>query len=129
PRLLVVQRAPAAIRWLDVFAESDGVRLDCGQDAQGVCDERHAITESAANPDTRLPRDPSRIFVDRMGFRFAYVPHLAGGALSLLALDGEGGPSLRAVVGDFYLADPFDDGVDLAGGFSVAQRPCDPARP
>ena len=129
PRLLVVQRGPAAIRWLDVFVRSNRLTFDCGQDARGVCDERHAITTSPANPDVRLPRDPSRVVVDRDGFRFAYVPHLLGGALSLVRLDGEAGPTLQAVVGEFYREDPFDDGLDLSGGFSVAHRPCDPINP
>jgi hypothetical protein len=129
PRLLVVQRSPAALRWLDVFVRAGGFSFDCGQDAQGVCDERHAITQSRSDPNIRLPRDPSRVIVDREGFRFAYVPHLLGGALSLVRLDGDSGPSLQAVVGEFYRVDPFDDGLDLAGGFSVAQRPCDPDDP
>jgi hypothetical protein len=129
PRLLVVQRAPAAIRWLDVFAGADRVRLDCGQDSAGICDDQHAIVQSRSNPDVRIPRDPSRVVIGTDGFRFAYVPHLLGGALSLLTLDGERGPSLRTVVSEFYREDPFEDGLELAGGFSVVQRPCDPARP
>jgi hypothetical protein len=128
-RLLVAQRAPAAIRWVDVLTGSDGLRFECGQDDRGVCNDRHAIVESSVNPDVRLPRDPSRVVIDTRGFRFAYVPHLFGGALSLVGLDGERGPSLRSVSGNFYRDDPFEDGVDMAGGFSVAQRACDLASP
>src|SRR5690606_25873188 len=74
-----------------------------------------------------LPPDPSRVMVDDGGFRFAYVPHLREGALSLLSLDGERGPELTTVVTNFFQEDPF--GLALSGGFAVAARPCDPADP
>lgn len=128
-RLLAVQRVPAAVRWMDAFVEADGVRIDCGQDPDGVCDDAHELVASIDDPDIRLPRDPSRVVLDREGFRFAYVPHLLDSAISVINLDGERGPELTAVQGDFYQPDPFDDGVDIAGGFSVAQRACDPQNP
>jgi hypothetical protein len=68
------------------------------------------------------------VFVDQGGFRFAYVPHLIDGSLSLIDLDGEFGPELSAVEREFYRTATFED-LDVAGGFAVAQRGCDPADP
>ncbi|MEX1364633.1 MAG: hypothetical protein AB1Z98_16015, partial [Nannocystaceae bacterium] len=74
------------------------------------------------------PGEPARITVDDQGARFAYVPHLLGGNLSLLALDGERGPELADVQGDFFREAPFED-EELIGGFAAAVLPCDVERP
>jgi hypothetical protein len=124
-RLLVPTRSPASITWIDVVAGSTGPRLDCGQDEQGICGDDHRITSS---PTVRLPGEPARVEVDEQGARFAYVPHLLGGALSLVALDGERGPELTDSEAEFFRTDPFED-EELAGGFGVASRACDPTRP
>lgn len=125
-RLLTVQRAPSEIVWFDVSIDDDGPALDCGVDFDGACDEVHRIRSALERPEIDLPDDPSRVVLDDQGYRFAYVPHLLGGAISLLALDGEIGPELVDVVGEFYRTDPFE-GTEYAGGFGVASRPCDPA--
>lgn len=124
-RLLVPTRSPASITWVDVLPGDDQPRLDCGQDEAGSCGEDHRIT---ASPDERLAGEPARVEVDEQGARFAYVPHLLGGTLSLLALDGERGPELADAEAEFFRTDPFEE-EELAGGFAVASRPCDPARP
>ncbi|HET6582018.1 MAG TPA: hypothetical protein VFG69_01200 [Nannocystaceae bacterium] len=126
-RLLVTQRQPPAIVWIDVQAGTDGPRLECGQQG-GVCDEAHTILAAPGVSGLELPGDPARVVVDPLGNRFAYVPHLLGASLSLVALDGDFGPELADVVEDFYHEGAMDD-LKLAGGFGIAVRPCDPAAP
>lgn len=125
-RLFTVQRAPAAVLWFDVDISGDRPTIDCGLGIDGGCDAAHTVVGSPNRPDLELPGDPSRIVLDDQGYRFAYVPHLLGASMSLLALDGEFGPELVDVVGEFFEADPFED-TDYSGGFGVASRPCDPA--
>ncbi len=126
-RLLVTQRAPAAIVWLDVLDDGDELRLECGQD-EGACDEAHTILGAPQREDVVLPGDPARVVVDPLGNRFAYVPHLLEASLSLVALDGDFGPELADVVDDFYREGAMDD-LKFAGGFGIAVRPCDPSAP
>ncbi len=127
-RLLLPQRAPAAVAWADVVTDGDRLRFDCGQDAFGLCDDVHQVRRSVEDGGTIGP-DPSRVKVDDQGFRFAYVPHLLGGQLTLLDLDGEDGPEITArTEDDFYREDSFDE-FDAAGGFAVASRACDPDDP
>ncbi|MGH1348101.1 MAG: YncE family protein [Nannocystales bacterium] len=123
-RLLLPQRAPAALAWVDVVPTSEGIDLDCGQDAFGVCDAQHQVRRS--EDAVGIGPDPSRVTLDDQGFRFAYVPHLLDGELTLIDLDGELGPEITARTdSEFYRADLFDE-FDAAGGFSVAARACDP---
>lgn len=124
-RLLVPTRSPASVTWVDVLPGAEHPILDCAQDDSGRCGEDHEIRASEGE---RLPGEPARVIVDDQGARFAYVPHILGGALSLLTLDGRRGPELTDAEGDFYQEDPFED-ESLAGGFSVAVRACDPERP
>jgi hypothetical protein len=124
-RLLVTTRSPASVTWIDVLPGTDEPRLDCAQNMAGVCGESHRITTSAR---ARLPGEPARVEIDEQGARFAYVPHLLGGNLSLVALDGQRGPELADVEPELFRKGPFEN-EDLAGGFAVASRPCDPARP
>ncbi len=127
-RVLTVQRIDPAIVWLDVVPGQGGPRFECGADPDESCDDIHTITAALDRPDLALPANPSRIAVDTTGYRYAYVPQLLGTSLSLVALDGEFGPELVDVVGDFYRDDPFE-ATEFAGGFGVASRPCDPADP
>ena len=122
-RLLIPTRSPPSVAWIDVFPDEGYLHVDCGQDELSRCDAAHAVTRHASDPQRSMPADPSRVFVDELGFRYAYVPHLRGGNLSLLALDGELGPELTDIAEEFYREDPFED-LDLAGGFSVAERAC-----
>ncbi len=124
-RLLLPQRAPAALVWVDVVPSAEGVTLDCGQDDFGTCDDAHQVRRSFEDAGALGP-DPSRVTLDDQGFRFAYLPHLLEGGLTLIDLDGERGPEITARSdSDFYREDPFD-AFDAAGGFSVAARACDP---
>ncbi len=124
-RLLVPTRSPASVTWIDVSMDGGPVLFECDQDDAGICGEGHVIQASGSE---RLPGEPARVKVDEHGARFAYVPHILGGSISLLALDGERGPELTDVQEDFFREDPFKDD-DLAGGFGVASRVCDPAQP
>lgn len=126
-RLLVPTRSPASVVWIDLLAGSDA-RLRCGQNDDGQCDEIHRVRASPFDPEERLARDPARIALDEAGFRFAYVPHLLGAQLSLIALDRDDGPELVDVDDEFFRVEPSEE-EDLAGGFAVAQRACDPLDP
>ena len=123
PRLLIPQRSPAAIAWIEISVGSGSIFFDCGQDQDGRCDEEHLLREPNGGVE-ELPPDPSRVVVDDQGFRFAYVPHLSAGALTLIGLDGDLGPELAWSEVGFFREDIFQTG--LSGGFSVASRPCDP---
>jgi len=123
-RLLIPSRVPASLWWVDVDADGAGISVDCAQDPEGHCAPSHAVDHLVDDPEQNLPQDPARIVLDEHAFRFAYVPHLLGGSLSLVALDGESGPELKDIQNDFFRDDPFED-FDAAGGFSVAQRACD----
>lgn len=123
-RLLISVRSPASVVWLDLVGGGAGASVECGQDDEGRCDDAHRIEQTGGGGQA-LPGDPGRISVGDVVSRFAYVPHLLGGAISLIALDGEAGPELVDVQGDFYREDLFD-ADDLSGGFAVAQRTCDP---
>lgn len=124
-RLLLPQRAPAALAWVDVVPNAEGVTLDCGQDDFGVCDAAHQVRRSTED-SAGIGPDPSRVTLDDQGFRFAYLPHLLDGELTLIDLDGELGPEITARTdNEFYREDLFEE-FDAAGGFSVAARACDP---
>lgn len=126
-RLLVPTRSPAAVVWLDVQPGSPP-RLRCGQNDDGECDDHHVIRSSPFDAEQQVGRDPARVEVDDQGYRFAYVPHLLGAQMSLLALDAENGPELVDVEDEFFKVEPAEK-EDLAGGFAVAQRACDPLDP
>jgi hypothetical protein len=125
-RLLIPARIPASLWWVDVDSDGGEISVDCAQDPEGHCAPSHAVDHLVDDPEEELPQDPARIVLDEQGYRFAYVPHLLAGSLSLLALDGEVGPELKDIESDFFREDPFED-FDAAGGFSVAQRACDPS--
>lgn len=124
-RLLVPTSVPTAVVWLDLVGQGTSARVDCDQDDDGRCDAAHRISQSRNDPETDLPGDPGQVSVGDVTGRFAYVPHLLGGSISLLSLDGEAGPELVDVEAEFFRPDLFDED-DLIGGFAVAQRPCDP---
>ncbi|KIG15773.1 hypothetical protein DB30_05343 [Enhygromyxa salina] len=119
-RLLIPTRVEPGVTWVDVFGQGLGdagpLRLDCGQAEDQACDRGHRLGE--------IGDDPSRLSIDNQGFRYAYLPHLLGGRLTLIALDGDRGPEVVDFHTQFFREDAlFDSG--LAGGFSVIQRPCD----
>lgn len=121
-----------AVTWIDVVRGAGGIEVDCGQDAEGECDAAHSLQRLGNDPNgARLPSDPARIFVDREGYRFAYLPHLLGARMTLIALDAEYGPTITDITDSseaFFASEPLGKGT-LAGGFAVDQRACDPADP
>jgi len=128
-RLLIPSSIDRAVTWVDVTRDAGGIEVECGQDGEGECDADHRLLYLANDPaSTRLPGDPARIFVDTGGFRYAYLPHLLGGNMTLIALDAAYGPKITDIAEEFFLADPINNGT-LAGGFAVAQRRCDPQDP
>lgn len=128
-RLLIPSSIDRAVTWVDVTREGDEIAVACDQDGEGECSDGHRLLYLGNDPAaTRLPGDPARIQVDTGGFRYAYLPHLLGGTMTLIALDAAYGPTITDIAGDFFLSDPINNGT-LAGGFAVAQRPCDPTDP
>ncbi|MCA9684444.1 MAG: hypothetical protein KC457_19780 [Myxococcales bacterium] len=121
-RLLIPTRHEPGITWVDAYGPGFGtddpaepLRLECGQNDRRVCDSKHFVGVGS---------DPSRLSVDTLGFRYAYLPHLLGRRLTLLDLDSELGPEVVDVFDDFFREDElFDTG--LGGGFAVVQRACD----
>lgn len=115
-RLLVPTRIDTSVAWIDVGRDDAGrLELDCGQPGDRRCDDVHTMSVDA---------QPAILAVDRFGYRVAYLPHLLGGRLSILSLDGAFGPELRDSDPEFFSPDPIHDS-ELAGGFAVAQRACD----
>lgn len=127
-RLLIPSGIAQTVTWVDVLPDgAGGLDIDCGQLGEGDCDPVHVLEYLANRPaDGRLPADPARIFIDSGGFRYAYLPHLLGSTITLIALDAEFGPKITDIRPEFYRADPINNNT-FAGGFAVAQRPCDPA--
>lgn len=125
-----------AVTWVDVVRHSGGIEVDCGQDSASECDAAHRLERLGNSPGgTLLPPDPARIFVDTGGFRFAYLPHLLGGRMTLIALDAAYGPKITDITpfsttaANNFFGTQENEKVTtgaLAGGFAVAQRACDP---
>ena len=129
-RLLIPSGIARRVTWVDIAPDGlGGLDFDCGQLGEGDCDPGHVLEYLGNRPaQDRLPPDPARIFIDRGGFRYAYLPHLLGSAITLIALDAEFGPKITDIESDFYRADPINNNT-FSGGFAVVQRACDPADP
>ncbi len=116
-RLFVVSRGgDGQVVWADAQGlTSDLMSVECGQGAGGRCGEQHRIPGVSSNP--------ASINVSPGGAPIAVIPHLEGGRLTLLDLQGPGGPEVVDVESGFFQTDP-TNGTDLAGGFDVALRAC-----
>ena len=127
-RLLIPSGRERVVTWIDAEVDADGgLSLECGQDAADSCDEVHALRRKDGD-GPELPADPARVAVDSQGFRYAYLPHLTSSAMTLIDLDGELGPAITDIEGDFFRGDPYAEGEPTyAGGFAAVTRPCDPA--
>lgn len=104
------------VSWIDVRSERAGIIMDCGQDAAAQCATEYQVAN--------LLPDTSRLTVDPLGARVAYLPHLLGGAFTLIDLDGDFGPALAAVRENVLTE---STNTQFFGGFAAAVRPCDPA--
>lgn len=116
-RLLVPSSLEQLISWIDVRADGDALVMDCGQDEARQCDSEFQLKG--------LRADASRLTVDPLGARVAYLPHLLGGAFTLIDLDGDVGPEVAEVRDDEDLFNSTNQ--QFFGGFAATVRPCDPA--
>lgn len=116
-RLLVPSSLEQLISWIDVRADGETLVMDCGQDAAGVC--------ASAFQVQGLRADASRLTVDPLGARVAYLPHLLDNAFTLIDLDGDVGPEVAEVRDDEGMFNSTNQ--QFFGGFAATVRPCDPA--
>lgn len=118
-RLFVVSRAaPASLVWADATGLSGAdVRLDCAVTGAGVCGPGHRVDN--------LRDNPASIELSPHQDRYAVIPHLEGGVLTLLDLEAPGGPAVVDEESGFFQEDPVHES-GLAGGLEVAWRSCSP---
>lgn len=134
-RALVPSRIDTALTWFDLRESAGGeLSLDCARDLDAQCDDTHTLRS--------LPSEPGHIGLAAEYGRFAFVPHLLQrdaedceddddprcSGLELLDLGAAGGPAIIDIAHNFFRTDPLSDS-GLAGGFAVAERPCDLAAP
>jgi hypothetical protein len=132
-RALVPTRIDPSLTWLDVDETSTGkLTVRCDQDLDRFC--RGAHVREDAGPA------PARIEIDEEGFGYAYLPQILQpegcddnddpdcSGMTLIDLQKATGPEVADFDRAFFREDPFFDS-GLSGGFSVAQRICDPEAP
>jgi hypothetical protein len=147
PRLWAPVRGGPSITYIDIEDGPNGSPdFACGQaktadgeyDDEGRCSDRFRLTHLRNNEELlALTREPYTILVDEyvpeddtlQGYRYAYVAHSAGGALTLVDLDGLGGPSAsnaptRPAIVDMQAVFLPVGGTTSPGGFGLAVRPC-----
>ncbi len=135
-RLWVPVRSDPSLVYIDVTfkegadPEDHTVEFECEQDNEGFCAGDHRMTHLFNDKDgTRLTREPFNIVVDEApGYRYAYLAHAGGGALSRVYLGtsslekgagvGLSGPQIIEQLG------LFSSGNVIPGGFGLAVRPC-----
>lgn len=128
-RLMVPSSLDRVVTWVDVLRDAAGIEVECGQSGEGECDAAHELLRLGNEANgARLPGDPARLFIPGGEFRYAYLPHLIGDRMTLIALDAEYGPKITDIRDGFFRAGSDGKGP-FAGGFSVVQRPCDPDDP
>jgi len=126
-RLLIPSSLDRSVTWVDVLRGPSGIEVDCDQDAEGECDEGHVMRRLGGDGSS-LPTDAGRITVDPV-YRYAYLPHLLGANMTLIALDAEYGPMITDIAGEFFDTYPSNNEQQYMGGFAVVRRACDPAEP
>ncbi len=126
-RLWVPVRGDPSIVYVDVEEMAGGIRFECGQpkpEIEGTappCDRSNRLVHVLDDPDRpRLSREPFNVLIDEgAGYRYAYVAHATGGALTRIDL-GDAGRAPKIVEQLFIL----DTGNTAAGGIGLAVRPC-----
>lgn len=118
-QLLVLSRHARALTRVDLRTVANSARpeLECGQGSGRWCASKYRLRG--------LGDEAARIYLDKRGFPFAYIPHLLGRRLSLLWLGAPEGPALVDSDDKFFNDDPRHKS-GLGGGFGLAQIPCRP---
>lgn len=134
PRLWIPVRGDPSITYVDVEGGWPGAPdLECGQ-SRG---DGEALDESRCSDDFRLthlrndrtlpelPREPFNVHVSESAdYRYAFIAHSAGRALTVIDLDGlQGTAGKPAIVDISEIFEPAGSGV-RTGGFGLATRPC-----
>ncbi|NVB41929.1 hypothetical protein G6O69_29130 [Pseudenhygromyxa sp. WMMC2535] len=130
--VLIPVRGDPSITYVELSGglSGDDLHLECGQasdeDGGRYCGDAHRLRFLRNDPDAdRISREPFRIQVSTDPEPLAFVTHQGDADLSLLALEGlqVGGDGRPAIV---HQTNMFSETGTYAGGFGIAQRPCDP---
>ena len=136
PRIWVPVRGGPAVTYINVNDGPDGTPdLECGQreDDDGFaadnerCSDEHRLTHARNDKGlTPLQREPFNIHVTETDdYRYAFVAHASGPAMTLIDLDGLRGVDTRpAIVDAVPLFQPAALSGVRPGGFGLATRPC-----
>jgi len=136
PRLWIPVRGDPSITYVDVEGEwpDEPPDLACGQGRrngeardEARCDDEHRLTNLRNDSSlAELPREPFNVHVSEGdGYRYAFVAHSAGPALTVIDLDGLSGTDgdRPAIVDINNIFSPTLATI-LTGGFGLATRPC-----
>ena len=133
PRLWIPVRGDPSITYIDVErAWPAAPDLDCGQRRgagealdESLCADDYRLTNLRNDETlTELPREPFNVHVSESpDYRYAFVAHSAGRALTVIDLDGLEGTDEPAIVDINEIFAPSGTGV-RTGGFGLATRPC-----
>lgn len=134
PRLWVPVRGDPSITFIDVGGTFPGPPdLDCGQRRvdgefrdESRCADDHRLTH-LRNDTTldELPREPFNVHISESDeYRYAFIAHSSGPALSIIDLDGLSGDDSGPAIVDINNIFSPTIGTVLSGGFGLATRPC-----
>ncbi len=133
-RLWIPVRGDPSVTYVDVEGSwPEAPDLDCGQSRgdgeardESRCSDDFRLTHLRNEGDLdELPREPFNVHItEGEGYRYAFVAHSSGPALTVIDLDGLRGNDDRPAIVD--IRDVFRPtiGTVLTGGFGLATRPC-----
>lgn len=134
PRLWIPVRGDPSVTFIDVKGSLPGPPdLDCGQrrvdgeaDDRSRCADEHRLTHLRNDRSLdELPREPFNVHVSESeDYRYAFIAHASGPALSIIDLDGLSGDDSQPAIVDINNIFSPTIGTVLSGGFGLATRPC-----
>lgn len=134
PRLWIPVRGDPSVTFVDIEGAYPGPPdLDCGQREvdgeshdESRCADDHRLTH-LRNDRTldEIPREPFNVHISEAeGYRYGFVAHSSGPALSVIDLDGLSGDDSGPAIVDINNVFSPTVGAVLSGGFGLATRPC-----